>query len=1214
MIVAGLFKRSVIVTLAAVLLTALAGASPAFAESSWWHLGSSSDPTILQPGQGKDEVQEITVSATGGEFILAEPVAFAKEELFNSKGEPEFAFFSFEAQASVVQKGLEGFYGAGNVQVTGGPGDEAGTKPYVVTFTGGLANHALPAIEAISLLNCAAATGVGCRGEAKVNVSTPGSSDAQLILTAANMGYTNLGGPGAPVTIADKLPPGLKAVSIEGKVNPGIVSAENTVLKCSLETLSCISKEGVLPYEEIRIYIAVNLNSGAKSGEVNEVSASGGGVLPARTSRPLAVGDTPPSFGLGNFEMTPEEDGGAIDTQAGSHPFQLTTTLSLNRKHDVPSCAATGCVPEPDTEEQVKDLNFKLPPGLVGNPLPFPQCTLPLFLKAETFTNECPNDTAIGVAHVKIFTSFLRNSTLTVPVFNLTPSTGEPARFGFLALTVFVYLDTSVRTGGDYGVTVSIKNITQVATFLESSVTFWGVPGDKRHDSSRGWSCIDEGAAAGALKDKPKVKPCAPTGQAKPPPFLELPTSCTGPLQTTVEADSWLQEGSFSSFAPNVPLPGMDGCNVLPFTPSLSVTPDGHAGSTPTGLTVGVHVPQEVSLAPKGLGEADVKDTTVVLPAGVALNPAAADGLLSCSEAQVALQVHEPPSCPEASKVATLEIKSPLLPNPLTGEAYLAAQNANPFGSLVALYLVAQDPVSGTLIKLAGEVKPDPVTGQLVSTFRGTPQLPFEDLKLHFFGGSRAPLSTPPLCGSYTTASSIAPWSGSQPSSPSSEFQVLSGPNGSPCADPLPFKPALTAGSTNIQTGAFSPFTMTMSREDGNQNLKAVQLKMPPGLLGTLASVKLCGEADANAGTCGPESLIGETIVSVGLGSTPFSVTGGRVYITGPYGGAPFGLSIVNPAKAGPYDLGQVIVRAKIEVDPITSALTVTTDDSGPHAIPQILDGIPLQIKHINVSINRPNFTFNPTNCTPTAITGSLTSSEGATDALSVPFQVTNCATLAFKPRFTVSTAGKTSRAKGASLDVKLSYPKAPWGSQADIKSVKVDLPKQLPSRLTTLQKACTDNTFNQNPASCPAASRIGIATATTPIIPVGLSGPAYFVSHGGAKFPELVIVLSGYGVTVQLHGETFINPAGITSSTFRTIPDVPIGSFELKLPQGPFSALAANGNLCARALKMPTTFTAQNGLVIHQSTPVVATGCAKHEKVRKGGKHRKGSNRRKKK
>src|SRR6202035_1200115 len=406
--------------------------------------------------------------------------------------------------------------------------------------------------------------------------------------------------------------------------------------------------------------------------------------------------------------------------------------------------------------------------------------------------------------------------------------------------------------------------------------------------------------------------------------------------------------------------------------------------------------------------------------------------------------------------------------------------------------------------------------------------------------------------------------------------------------------------TTGIQAGGFSPFTMTMSRSDGSQNLQAIQLHMPPGISGLLSGVKLCGDQQADRGLCGPESEIGETTVSVGLGGNPFSVMGGKVFITEGYGGAPYGLSIVNPAKAGPYDLEAgtpcdcVVVRAKIEVDPITAALTITSDNTGPYKIPTILDGIPLQIQHVNVLINRPGFTFNPTNCEPMKITGSLSSTQGATSALSVPLQVTNCAVLGFKPGFSVSTAGKTSRAVGASLHVKLTYPKTPFGSQANISKVKVDLPKQLPSRLTTLQKACPDSMFNQNPALCSAESRIGTAKATTPLLPVPLTGPVYFVSHAGLKFPELVIVLSGYGTTIQLHAETFISPQGVTSSTFRTVPDAPVGAFELTLPQGKFSALAAPGNLCKDTLKMPTAFTAQNGATIKQSTPISVTGCTK--------------------
>jgi hypothetical protein len=399
---------------------------------------------------------------------------------------------------------------------------------------------------------------------------------------------------------------------------------------------------------------------------------------------------------------------------------------------------------------------------------------------------------------------------------------------------------------------------------------------------------------------------------------------------------------------------------------------------------------------------------------------------------------------------------------------------------------------------------------------------------------------------------------------------------------------------------------MTMGREDGQQNLQAIQLQMPPGMSGTLASVKLCDEAHANAGTCGAESLIGETIVSVGLGGDPFSVAGGKVYITGPYRGAPFGLSIVNPAKAGPYDLGQVVVRAKIDVDPETAVLTITTDNEGPYKIPTIIDGIPLQIKHVNVLINRPGFTFNPTNCNPLAITGALHSTEGATQNLSVPFQATNCAVLAFKPKLQASTSGKASRANGAGLHVKLTYPAGPY--DANIARVKVELPKALPSRLTTLQKACTAAVFDQNPANCPAASVIGHATARTPVLPVPLTGPAIFVSHGNEAFPSLNIILQGYGVTVHLVGSTFISKTGITSSTFKTVPDVPVGTFELTLPQGPYSALTANKNLCKAKLKMPTEFLGQNGALIKTTTKIQATGCPKAKKAtHKQRRHRAG-------
>jgi len=1178
-------KRSIL-GLSAIGLVVLAVASPASAASPWWHLTSGSLPAKLQPGLAKEGVVEI-IAEPGSAFELR--VNGSEVGLFEA-APYEFGGSFPQATAANVQSALEGAYGAGNVVVTGGPG---GSAPLVIK-TG---YHPVEPVQIGQTL-----------GTVEAKLLSQARPDGEILLTAANLGDAAVDASKTPVTITDKLPAGLTAVFINSTAGEG--PFETGLVGCSLGSLTCTFTGTLTPYRHIKISIGV-VASGS-SEEDNHVSVSGGGTVGAATDRPVVVGSEPASVGVENYELAPENEGGTPDTQAGSHPFQLTTTLTLNQKFEQRSEGSL----RPEPVALTKDLNFKLPPGLIGNPVPLPRCAIAEFLSSieEQFegASGCPTKTAVGVARVLVDDPGIGSIIdFLVPVFNLEPSTGEPARFGFRILTTPVYLDTSLRTGGDYGVTVSVDNIAQTVGFLSNELTFWGVPNDPRHDNSRGYGCLME-----AMK-LPHTIPCNPAGDKNPPPFLVLPTSCGGPLQTTVEADSWNEPepaGLQPSF-PGAPMQALDGCNRLQFSPSIKVTPDGNAGSTPTGLTVDEHVPQESTLVASGLAESSVKGLSVTLPQGVALNPAAADGLQACSESQVGLQIYQAPTCPEASKVATVTIRTPLLSEPLEGEAYLAVQNQNPFGSLVALYIYAEDPTVGVHVKATGEVLEDPVTGQLTAHFEHDPvfegnsistqflpELPFEDVELHFFGGNRAPLGTPALCGSYKTTGTFTPWSGNPTTGSSSTFDITSGPNGSPCASPLPFNPSLTTGSTNIQAGAFTPFTMTMSREDGQQNLKAVQLKMPPGLLGTLSSVKLCGEAEANAGTCGPESLIGETIVSVGLGGNPFSVKGGKVYITGPYHGASFGLSIVNPAKAGPFDLGQVIVRAKIEVDPITSALTITTDDSGPYSIPQILGGIPLQIQHINVTINRPSFTFNPTNCTPTAITGSLTSSEGAVGALSVPFQVTNCATLAFKPQFKVSTAGKTSRTKGASLDVKLSYPKAAWGSQANIKSVKVNLPKQLPSRLTTLQKACPDNVFEANPASCPAASRIGTATATTPIIPVALSGPAYFVSHGGLKFPELVIVLSGYGVTVQLHGETFISTKGITSSTFRAIPDVPIGSFELKLPQGPFSALGANANLCKvkGGLKMPTAFTAQNGLVIKQSTPVGVTGCPKPKKAKK--------------
>jgi hypothetical protein len=1214
----GLFKNGVLGVIAACVLVGVFGAAPACAASAWWHLASTSRPTYIQSGQAKDEVWQLTVDAVEGRYAIENSEKVTKALRANESPER-------------VQKVLEEMYGlvSGEVEVRGGPGPVLGVEygAYEIRFVGGLADQRVAPFKVTSNGSLKYhEEEEPPTGTAVVTELTKGRPDGDILLTATNLGDEFAYPATAQIVLTDKLPAGLEAIGVEGTADEGL-DKTTSQLACDVGSVTCAftgtgPNKFVAPYEQMQMRIAVRVKEGAKSGEVNEGSIAGGGAPMVTAKEPLVISGSPIPFGVNDYEMRPEEDGGSVDTQAGSHPFQLTTTILFNETFEGQPLALA------------KDLHFKLPPGLIGNPTPFAQCPIEVFLKKLP---PCSTNTALGIARVTIrilVNGRFRIYPFTVALYNLAPAIGEPARFGFMISGTPVILDTAIRTGGDYGVTVNVTNISQTAEFVGSEVTFWGVPGDPRHDTVRGEQCL-----SGEINEIRQTEPCHV--EAAHLPFLAMPTSCTGVLHTTVEADSWMEPLLVESFPNTDTMPALDGCNRLQSSPSIGVAPDGQAGSTPTGLAVRVHVPQEVSLDPEGLAEADVKNTTVALPVGVAINPAGGDGLQGCSEEQIGLKNDLPPTCPNASKVGLVKIHTPLLPNDLEGAAYLADQNANPFGSLVALYVFVEDPVSGSRVKVAGEVSVNPVTGQLVSTFKNTPQLPFETFELHFFGGDRAPLASPARCGAYTTTAMIEPWTESGEVQSSSTFDIGSGPAsfdqpaGLPCPGArLPFSPSLNGGALNINAGGFSPLTLTFSRKDGEQNIQSVEAHLPPGLSGILSNIELCPEPQANLGECPSNSLIGETTVSVGVGGDPFSVAGGKFYLTGPYNGtgsctmgspgcAPFGITFEVPAKAGPFDLKRntanpagedlcdcVIVRGKIEVDPITAAITIKSDPPGsPHAIPTSIEGIPLEIQHVNAITTRNDFQFNPTNCEKMQATGTIHSSENTPFNVSLPFQVTNCAVLGFKPGFKVSTNGKTSRAKGASLSVKLTYPKAAFGSQANIKSVKVDLPKQLPSRLTTLQKACTAGQFQANPAGCPAASKVGHATAITPLIPVPLTGPAYFVSYGGAKFPELVIVLQGYGVTLDLHGETFISKAGITSSTFHTVPDAPVGSFELTLPQGPYSALAANGNLCKSTLKMPTSFTAQNGATIKQSTPIGVTGCAKHKKAKKktAKRHRKG-------
>jgi hypothetical protein len=673
-----------------------------------------------------------------------------------------------------------------------------------------------------------------------------------------------------------------------------------------------------------------------------------------------------------------------------------------------------------------------------------------------------------------------------------------------------------------------------------------------------------------------------------------LATACAGAQETTLSVDSWEHPGNvvtastfLSHDGAGTPL-GNDGCGRLDFSPSLAVAPESSVADSPTGVHVDLHVPPAGLKDPEGLAEADLRKAVVALPAGLALNPSVAGGLQACSSAQIALSSAAPAACPHEAQIGTVEIDTPILGHPLGGAVYVAEQGNNPFNSLLAIYIAVADPATGVVVKLAGHVVADPVTGQLTTTFDNNPQLPFTDLKLDFFGGPRAALVNPDGCGAYTAGSVLTPWSGTGAVEPTAGFEVNQGCHGAQ------FSPGFAAGTVDNQAGGFGALSVTFSRSDQDQALSSVVVRTPPGLLGVLKSVPLCGEPQAALGTCGQESLIGHTTVLAGAGPDPVSV-GGQVFLTGPYKGAPFGLSIVVPAVAGPFNLGTVIVRAAIAVDPHTTALTVTSDP-----LPTILQGIPLQVRTVNVTVDRPGFIFNPTDCEPLSVGATIASTQGTAAQVSSRFQAANCAALAFHPVFSASSLAKTSRQEGAALDVKVGYPS---GSQANIHSVAVTLPKQLPARLSTIQQACPEAVFNQNPASCDAGALIGTGTAQTPIFNNPITGPAYLVSHGGTAFPDVDLVLQGEGVTVLLVGHVSITKAGITSATFSEVPDAPISAFELSLPEGPHSGLSAVGSLCGEPLTMPTTITGQNGARLTQTTRIKVSGCTTTKK--KAKKHK---------
>ncbi len=948
----------------------------------------------------------------------------------------------------------------------------------------------------------------------------------------------------------------------------------------------------------------------------------------------------------GTFQVAPSTDA------AGAHENLVT---SFNLAHEVSGGENAG-----KTHDDLKTVIVNLPPGFVGNNTAVPTCTDAQLLShyPNTYLPNCPIGSQIGTIAFELSNPFGRHEAgaplraqFTVPLYNMAvTSFGVTAEFGFQTIDFSQTLQVRVRPD-DSGLTITTPNIPKFE-IDNVSVTVWGVPAAQEHDAQRGETCGLDGTVPPVCEQEfggPK--------EANIPvkPFLANATSCE-PHAATIEADSWEEPENWSKAGTE--LGSLGECERVPFDPSIEVQPTTDSAESSSGLNVSLVVPQAWE-EPYSLSTANLEDTVLTLPEGYTVNPSAGSGLGACSPEQYESETSSSApgaGCPPEAKIGTVEVETPVLAEKLTGNIYIAKPYDNPFDSLLGLYIVVKDPARGIIVKLAGRIEANAMTGQLVTTFDDNPQVPFSKFTLKLRQGATSPLVSPPACGTYTAQADFTPWS--QPLSSrllEGSLEIEHGIGGGPCpaGGVPPFAPQVISGTDNNAAGTYSPFYLRIIRQDGEQELTHFSTTLPPGLTGNLSGIPFCPEADIEAarGASGTEELehpscpaaseVGHTIVSAGVGSV-LAQTPGRLYLAGPYHGAPLSLVSVTSAKVGPFDLGTVVIRFALDINPTTAQVEVSASGSEP--IPHIIDGIVVHVREIRVYVDREKFILNPTNCDPLSIQDTIVGAganfQNPADADPVPvltrFQAADCSSLKFEPNLTVTTSAKTSRADGASLTAKLTIPAA-LGTQANISRVKVELPEQLPSRLTTLQKACTAAQFDTNPAGCPSASIIGHAKAITPILTVPLEGPAYFVSHGGEAFPDLEIVLQGYGVTIDLTASTFISKAGITSSTFKAVPDQPVTTFELTLPEGPYSALTALGNLCTATktvtvkkkvtvrvhgrrktitrkvkqaepatLEMPTEFVAQNGAEIHQSTPIAVTGCSKAVRHERKKNHRK--------
>jgi len=906
---------------------------------------------------------------------------------------------------------------------------------------------------------------------------------------------------------------------------------------------------------------------------------------------PMPAAQAAFGFAPGEFEAGAYARGTTSpEPAAGTHP-DLSVGFRFNE--------VEGPYGAPVGDGSPKDITADLPPGFLGNPLAAAYCGEAQLVSQGENANVCPVQSQVGVAKFSFrapgeFGPLAGNEEDELfeggsAVYNLRPRPGTIAELAFNLPGGYVtHLVVKLRSNGDYGLQAVVTNLPASVSVIGARVTIWGDPAE-HHPGP---------------------------GEA----FLANPTWCTGSAQVLrLTATSWQQPEV--NVGEEASLPPVTGCDGLRFgtagSPvSLDFKPGAEAGatppaSTPSGFEAHLSLPFDGSV--DGRAAPTLREAVVKLPEGVKISPAAAGGLDACSESQIGFVGTEfplpnpihftdaPAECPDSSKVGSVEVSTPVLDHPLKGSVFIAKQKENPFGSLFAIYVAVEDPQTGVIAKLPGEVQADPATGQLTATFTNLPQLPYTDLTMKFFGGARAALVTPSTCGTYTTEATLTPWSGGAPVKSTSSFTVDGGPGGGPCPSGQ-FDPKLEAGTANPTAGSFSPFHLRLTRDDGTQQLSALTTELPPGLMARLAGVPYCadaalasiptaegsGAAEVASPSCPAASQVGTVTVGAGAGPDPFYVRTGKAYLAGPYKGAPISLAVVTPAVAGPFDLGNVVVRVALQVDPETTRVSAVSD-----TLPTILDGVPLDLRDVRVDLDRDGFTLNPTNCEPMAIGASVAGTEGATAALSTPFQATGCAALGFRPKLSMRLKGATRRGGYPALHTVLTT----TPGQANISHVRVSLPHTEFLAQEHLRTICTRVQFAAH--ACPPGSVYGYARAFTPLLEQPLEGPVYLRSSSH-KLPDLIADLNGQ-VHVVLDGVVGSVNKGISTS-FEMVPDTPVSRFVLDITGGKKGLLLNSANLCAHTSRATVKMDAQNGR-FSDSRPVLARSCGKAGKKKAAGK-----------